>query len=269
MTHVYGNVRGFQDWLRDNGSSDLGSDLDELLLGRLRTASSAVDRFCDRGPSGFGPVTATRRYEADGSWELELRDDLLSVTSIITRDWNGTVAATFTTNDYYLEPLNKSPKREICLLPGGVSDFGAAWVDVTGTFGYSNDTTPLVAILSGAIDTDDTPIILSGDPDVSAGQTIVIGSEQMFVRRVEGTVVTVDRGVNGTAAASHADQAAISTYVYHPDVVEATYAVAARRMRTRDAGLIPDYGNQQAVVGPRDTERSLLRATVGHLRVYE
>jgi hypothetical protein len=65
--------------------------------------------------------------------------------------------------------------------------------------------------------------------------TIVIEGEQMFVRSVTGTNLTVNRGVNGSAASTHADAVAISFVEFPAEVSEATALLAARYWKSKDA----------------------------------
>ena len=69
---------------------------------------------------------------------------------------------------------------------------------------------------------------MSDRADVEAGHTLLVDSEQLFVRRYSGSTLTVDRGVNGTVAAAHAAGSAIDVYEYPGPVAEATIILAAR-----------------------------------------
>jgi hypothetical protein len=75
--------------------------------------------------------------------------------------------------------------------------------------------------------------------------TIFVESEQMYVRLVNGTNLTVKRGVNGSAASTHADATAISFVVVPAEVSEATALLAARYWKSKDAtyaGLVGAAG---------------------------
>ena len=78
---------------------------------------------------------------------------------------------------------------------------------------------------------------MSDRADVEAGHTVLIDSEQLFVRSYAGNTLTVDRGVNGTAASAHGAGSAIDVYEYPGPVAEATIILAARLRRG------PGHGN--------------------------
>jgi hypothetical protein len=95
-----------------------------------------------------------------------------------------------------------------------------------------------------------------------------VDSEQMYVTAQSGGTATVVRGVNGTTAAVHAASAAVSVYRYPREVVTACLQLAQRRHRSAQAGLTGDFGSgAMPLTGNRDTESSILRSTVGSLRI--
>src|SRR5207249_1635119 len=56
--------------------------------------------------------------------------------------------------------------------------------------------------------------------------TILIDNEQLFVSAVAANALTVVRGVNGTTAATHLDEATVSIFRYPAAIVDAAYACA-------------------------------------------
>ena len=104
MAHVYACLQEFKDFLREQGSTSLGTNQDATMLGVLESASRRIDEFCGRG-SGFGPRTGTNQYDASGGVSLWLNDDLAVLTSLKTRA--STAASTQTTctvnTDFYLQ----------------------------------------------------------------------------------------------------------------------------------------------------------------------
>jgi len=60
------------------------------------------------------------------------------------------------------------------------------------------------------INTTDTAIVFDGSGSIAAGDTITVGSEDMFVSSVSGSTATVIRGYNGTTAAVAVDDAVIT-----------------------------------------------------------
>lgn len=273
MSHTYATVDQFKRHLTDNAAG-LSSGADESILATLEAASRAVDAFCDRSDfgSGFGPRIASNRYEGEGEDEIELRDDFLAVTSVEVYVPPTASVATYTlapTTDFYLEPYSGPPYREIELHGyGALSAFpDEARVLAIGTAGYGSDTTT-TSVTFGTASATATSLSVSAGSVISAGHTIRYGTEDIYVTAVSsGTVLTVKRGQNGTTAAPVAAGGTAVVYAYDSRAVSATLAVAQRRRKQQDAGLTGDFGIDRTS-GFRDTERSILRAHVGTLRVY-
>lgn len=266
--HTYASVRDFQDFVRDNGAGDLGSALDGDILKVLEGASRKVEGFCNRSKkSGFGPRVGTNRYDGDGCNELYLHDDLLSLSAFTVAAVTGAAGVSpVVDTDYYLGGFGNydPPYRKIVLHGVGTpTTFASGYrtIVATGTWGYQSTTVLTGTTVESGLDTGttQTQFVLSASPDVAAGQTLLIGSEQLYLRDLDGTTATVERGSNGTTAATHADDSAISVYTYPSDVVTATLSIALRRRRLRDAGVDGSWGGgQMPGITPRDTEHSLL-----------
>jgi hypothetical protein len=106
---------------------------------------------------------------------------------------------------------------------------------------------------------------------VEALNTILVGTEQLYVTAVSTNTLTVKRGVNGTTAATHLISAAVSLYQYPEDVTEACAIQASRLFRRHEAPFgvtgAPDIG-QTAVIARLDPDVKILlrdyrRITVG------
>lgn len=282
MSHTYATVEQFKttQW----GSANPGTVYDGVILSMLEAVSRKVDGFCGRSPayqSGFGPRTGTNTYDAQGwyggytlyrdNMVMDLEDDLLTVTQATVLDQTGGTASTIVNGtDFYLQPYNVSPKRVLVITGLGQSYIvpGLQILSIAGTWGYQQGTRPSTVTLGSAGSTA-TSLVASGSADFGTGATLSVGSEQMYVRAITGgTALTVDRGVNGTTAGTVAGSQAFSYYTYPSDVVTGTLAVAQRRWRMREAGLTGDFGGGDIpVAGFRDTERSILMAQVGYLRI--
>lgn len=273
MSHTYATVDDFKSYLTDN-SSGVSTGLDDDILAVLEGASRRVDGFCNRSRygSGFGPRIASNRYEGDGYEDLDLDDDFLAVTSITVYVPPTAGTATYTlaeSTDFYLEPYSGPPYREAELHGYGTNLAvfpDDARIIVAGTAGYSSTTATLgTAFAAGSAATS---VVLSGSP--SAGMTLLVGTEHLYITAVSGGTATVQRAQNGTTAAAISSGASVSYFTYPAAVKAATLAVASRRWRSRDAGLTGDIGipSITGTVAPRDTETSILRAYVGHLKVY-
>ena len=279
MPHVYASLTEFKNFLRENGETSLGSNNDASMLSVLESVSRRIDEWTGRG-SGFGPRTGTNKYDGDGGIELWLEDDLATATPTVTvaSSTGATGSAVTVDTDYYLRRGDGSygdpPYRRILLHgAGGRSAFGVGYrvTTVAGSWGYPSITRTLTPTVAEALDASETSIDVSALTGISAGQTLLLDSEQVYVTAtVDSTTdsIVVDRGVNGTTAATHLTGIAINRYIYNATVVDACNRVALRRWRARDAGADGmDGGGQLGTIAPREGEDLILLRTVGHLRV--
>ena len=111
-------------------------------------------------------------------------------------------------------------------------------------------------------DATTTSVVVSSRADVEAGRTILIDSEQMYVKSYSSNTLTVVRGVNGTTATSHSAGAAIDIYEYPGPIVEGAIIQTARLWRRKDSAFsgvtgFPDTGQAKASIG-LDPDVSLL-----------
>lgn len=284
MPHVYASLADAKEYARDEGTAwAAGSTNDRRALAILESVSRRVDEWCGRSAfgSGFGPRTGTNRYDGSGDTDLFLRDDLISATTVTRRA--ATAAATTSTltanTDYYLRnqrgQYEPGPYRTVILHGLGTATFGTGFrvTDLLGSWGHQDVRRTLVATTAEALDDNETGIDLSASAltEISPGMTLLLESEQVYVRSVtSGTpdVATVDRGQNGTTAATHVTSLAISKYVYDAAVVDATLRLWGRRWTARYAGADgADGGGAMGIVNPRESEDTILRRTVGHLRL--
>ena len=70
----------------------------------------------------------------------------------------------------------------------------------------------------------------------TAGQTLLIDEEQIYVRETASGTLKVDRGVNGTAATAHDAGSAVYVFEYPAPVVEAALLQTVRLWRLTGAG---------------------------------
>ena len=130
---------------------------------------------------------------------------------------------------------------------------------------------------TGALTADvtDKTVTLAGAPTdaVNVGEVLRIGSEKMLVQAVNSTTsfeverkhggsdlaahstgdnvfiqrtYTIVRGVNGTTAAAHSDDAALTRYVAPADVTELVLALAVTTLKQQDAGWGRDIGRGES-----------------------
>lgn len=284
MAHVYASLDEAKRYAADEGIAwGPGSTNDALALSILVSVSRRIDGWCRRSAfgSGFGPRLGTNRYDAEGGTALPFRDDCISLTTVTLRA--STASATTSTiaadTDYYLVnqqgQYEPGPYRRLILHGQGTATLpsGLRVVESAGSWGYQDVTETLTPTTSEALDDSETVIDVSALGELSPGMTILIGTEQMYVRAVTDSTtdsITVDRGVNGTTAASHLTAAAIVRQVYPGEVTECALRLWGRRWAARSAGADgADGGGQVGISTPRESEDTILRRTIGHLRLID
>lgn len=273
MAHTYASLIEFNEAIRTGGSTTFASEAAAIVARKLATLESVsrrIDQFTERSPrfgSGFGPRTGTNRYDGDGGHVLRLEDDLLAVTGLTVLD--GTAQATYkspaATTDYYPDPYDSTPYRQLILHGQGTVTawtYGIRTVSVVGSWGYEDVRVVATATTNEALDTSETGVDVSSATEFSPGQTLLVDSEQMYVRSISGSTLTVVRGANGTTAATHLTAAAISIYQY-PTVNDLCLRIAVRRWRQPDAAA--DEGSALPSMVAREGEDLMLRRSIGHL----
>ena len=222
--------------------------------GRLRTlaenASRVVDRYCNRH---FYVLVATRKFDGLGATSL-LVPDLVSVDANGLKtddDRDRTFETTWAAGDYLLRPSNADPaspmnpqsrpyvELAVDVDAGTKSDFpaGMQTVQIAGQWGWwrhlkrANETANAIA------DATTESVTVSSRTDVEAGHTLLIDSEQVYVKSYAANTLTVVRGVNGTTAASHSSGVAIDIYEYAGPVVEAAIIQTSRLWRRKDGAF--------------------------------
>ena len=156
-------------------------------------------------------------------------------------------------SDYLLLPSNADPETAGNPLSRPYTAVEAAGkgrlprdrkIEITGRWGWWRHLTRAPETLSSAVDADATVVALSG---VESGQTLLVDSEQLYVRGRSEDSLTVERGVNGTVPAAHEAGAPVWIYDYPAPVAGATLLQAVRLWRApnrtapgTDGGLDPE-----------------------------
>ena len=240
MTNAYVSL----DMLKHPSALNIGgADYDERLLGLAEAASSAIDRACNRY---FYARRATLRFDIDDGARL-LVPDLIAVDPDGVRSddiGDGSFAAIWDAADYRLLPYGASPDAasannsaarpytRIEAANGRRFPIGGGRAQIAGLWGWGESLRLSAETLSAAIDAAATEIALAGAATglakISPGNTLLIDAEQIYVRARSDARITVERGVNGAPAASHADDSAIRIYDYPAPVTEAARVIAMR-----------------------------------------
>lgn len=250
-----------------NGIS--GTSNDAEILRCLEAVSREVDDYCNRH---FYTETGTRYYTATTPEKANV-DDLLSVTSLyldVYDDETWTEAWTEGA-DFTLQPLDEYPKTRIHKKRGASKLFThyPNGIKVSGVFGYGDGTASpwASAGITGTVaTTSGTTLTLSQASAVYAGQTIRLGTEQMHISAVSGTSATVERGVNGTTAATHS-AVTIYTAQYPAQVTDTVLYLASGAFNLRQKRGLKDImiGEYRETLVWDDRSRDAIPHMLGRL----
>lgn len=234
MTNLYATLADVKDQL-----SIIATTYDVAIMRMLEAASRRIDGVAE---THFYVDSAARYFDTNNNYSVALIDDCLSL-SALAMDSEGDDTfdgETWMSTDYILAPDNRFPKWKLQLTKAGNYSFpkdARRYIKATGLWGYGDgeSATPYTTA-SGAsctlADATTTTFDASDVTDIVIGNTIIVGSEQMYVAAIATTTLTVTRGVNGTAAASHS-AAAISVYQYPAEVVQTCINVAVMDWKQR------------------------------------
>ena len=211
-----------------------GTSDDATLFDYIEAASREIDAHTQRH---FYVTSATKYLTPDGAGHVLFDDDCLSISALTTdSELDGTYdGETWTEDtDFWLVPYNSFPKHRAELTHEGAYSFANSrrYVKIVGQWGYGDglSATPYTTsaeTTTGTHNATVTTLNVTTGGILKAGQTLRIGSEQLFVSAVNGTANTVRRAVNGTTAAvSITTGAAIAVYEY-PRVISRACAILA------------------------------------------
>ena len=297
--HTYGNVYDFKAYL---GGTDHVTDwtTDETpVLRVLESASKRIDSYMGRS---FGARTETHSFDLgqgalrDDSlvpngdmiefpdyWTTRLQstgilglDDWLITATTVT-SYEGTDRTSSATlsegigNDFLLMPYNTSPKSKMKLVENTLKNLysGQQTLTILGQWGWQNDTESISTVDAIGSSSTTTVTVTSGSTTY-VGDTILVGTEQMYVTNVDGNTLTVIRGVNGTTSATHSGGATYYRYKYPADVVQACLDIARTYWRSRDVGQCQILGtNEMQMTYPQNEERMILKKLDHYLNKRE
>ena len=215
------------------GMLGITSTTDDTVMRKQAEASSrAIDNYCNRH---FYTQSATRYF--DGAVKLWL-PDLLSINASGLKtdsDGDATFENTFATTDYILygggleDSLNTVPKTRLEISEDSdYSSFASGvkkGVQIAGVWGYGDgiSATPYVAdtTITEDLTAGESAIDVTAVTNLSAGQVILIGTEQYYIYSISSLTLTVEPGVNGTTQATHSSGATIYIYQYPADIRQA------------------------------------------------
>jgi hypothetical protein len=255
--NVYATLACLRRYL---GLADSQTGDDDLLLTLLETASRLLDGYASRC---FYPARQTQTYTVSDPALLLLDRDLLALHALTNGD-----GSAISLDDVHLQPSGAAVRSSLLLDrtravfthagdPVDAVSVDATWgchpgwADAWADSGDSVQDDPLTAAATEVTVADADAV----DPGIcgarfSPGQLIGIEEEYLHVLAVDsGTnVLTVARGVNGTTAASHAQDSAIAVYQPPDDIRGACLRVAAWLYRQKDAGFVQVTGGLRGQV---------------------
>lgn len=296
--HTYASSDDMRDYLAGTSYSS-GWTSDGLTLRRvLESSSRRIDKYCEGGL--FGPKIQTRTFDIGtgsliqspqyltvggyGSSDIATSNGyasvipldawLLSATTVTSyKQTARTESETLTegpSNDYFLIPYNSSPKTIMKLNQDSDKGFysGQQTLTILGNWGYTNDTEQITDLNGAVSSTTATTVAVTSATNLGPAQTILIGTEQMYITSISSNNLTVERGVNGTTAATHSDEDAVKVYIYPSVVVQACLDLAKITFRDRDLGVTQTIGSaEQGVTRSSQEAIDVLKTLDGYRSV--
>lgn len=246
----------------------------------LEAASRSIESYCNRR---FYSTSETKYF--NGAVTLWI-SDLLSITTLKTdEDGDATFENTLATTDYILygggleDSLNLFPKTRIEISENSnYSSFASGikkGVQIAGVWGYGDGTsaTPYVTdtTTAEAIDAGETAIDITSATNLSAGHTILVESEQMYITSISTNTITVEKGVNGTTDAAHATAKTIYYYRYPRDIMQACIdlSVALWQNRARQGLQSERLGDYGYTIAGTSLGKSMIESVMESIRGYK
>ena len=292
--HTYATADDLRDYLAGTSySSGWTSDAGSIRR-ILEAASRRIDDYCGGGT--FGPLTETRYYDiGTGSLRnspqyqtVSISDDIktsMSTPGVVPLDawivspttvtaYGATDRATSETltegyaNDFFLMPYNSTPKTILKLNEDTTKGFdaGQQTLSILAAWGYTSDTVS-VTTADAISSTTATSASMASAANLGPAQTILIDSEQLYITAISGNTLTVERGVNGSTAATHSGGAAVVRYDYPELVVQACLDLSKIVFRDRDLGAATTIGSGEASITSAAGEINSILMTLESYRV--
>jgi len=293
VRHTYATADDLRDYLAGTSYSS-GWTSDAASIRRILEASSRrIDDYCGGGT--FGPQTQTRYYDigfgtlqnspqyqtTTGTADVAMGNStagvipldnwIISPTTVTA--YGATDRATSETltegyaNDFFLMPYNSTPKTILKLNEDTTKGFdsGQQTLSIVGSWGYTADTVSVTT--SDAIgSTTATSASVTSAANLGPAQTILIDSEQLYITSISGNTLTVERGVNGSTAATHSGGASLYRYDYPELVVQACLDLSKVVFRDRDLGTVTTIGAGEASITSAEGEIQSILMTLDQYR---
>jgi hypothetical protein len=292
--HTYASADDLRDYLAGTSfSSGWTSDAGSIRR-ILEAASRRIDLYCEGGT--FGPLTETRYYDLGSGALIQspqysvvtgvdsiatvvslagvipLDGWLISPTTVTAYDDTDRGSSAVLTegynSDFWLMPYNISPKTILKLNEDSSNtlDAGQQTLAILGSWGYTADTLS-VTTADAISSTTTTSVSVTSATNLGPAQTVLVDSEQLYITAISGNTLTVQRGVNGTTAATHSGGAALTRYDYPELVVQACLDIAKLTFRNRDLGPVSTIGGGELSMTVAESEVRSVLMTLEDYRV--
>jgi len=256
---------------------------DTVMRKIVESASRSIDQYTNRT---FIAYTGTKYF--NGMRTLWIPDLLSIDASGLKTDDNddATYENTWATTDYIEygvgleDTLNTYPRIRLETNPNGDYNSFASGVkkgvQIAGLWGYGDgisatlyvvDTTLTAAITSLTAST----CAVTAVTNLSAGQTILIDTEQMYIYSIATLTLTVERGVNGTDAATHLINAPLYIYQYPSDIRQACIdlSVALYQNRSKQGLQTERIGDYSYTIAGTSLGKSMVESILGNIHSYK
>ena len=216
---------------------------DALYLTLCESASRMIDTICHRR---FYLWKGVRYYTAK-NYHRVLVDDIFTLTELASDPAGDSSYSEVWTASQYGRVQSSWPIQAIVFNDDSPSiSLDDDYFRVTGVFGYAKPSCWRDIVATATIATTGGKTIeVSSYGNISVGNTILVDSEQMYVTAKSTTTgptkyyLTVERGVNGTTAATHSSKA-VATMQYVELASAATLHRAKLLLRQIECAGISD-----------------------------
>ena len=264
------------------GVLGITSTTDDTMIRKIcEAASRSIDGHYNRQ---FYTTSETRYF--DGGCRLWI-PDLLSINASglkTDEDGDATFENTFATTDYITyghgieDSLNTFPITRLEISED--SDYGSfasgvrRGVQIIGVWGYGDgiSATPYIAdtTITEPLEAGESAIDVTAVTNLSAGQLILIGSEQYYIYSISSLTLTVEPGVNGTTQATHSSGATIYIYQYPSDIRQACIdlSVALYQNRSKQGLQSERIGDYSYTIAGISLGKSMVESILESTRSY-
>jgi len=196
-----------------------GNSRHSIIDRTIESVSREIDTLTRRR---FIPETATKLFQWPQTWSnigtrLWLRQDLLSITTLQTKAQDSG-PTTISSSDYFLEPQDlPGPYDRIEIDRSSTASFESGdtpqrSISVLGSWGYSANTKGVGTVVSGlASDATATSVVISDGSTIDVGDTLLIGSEQLFVTERASAAEPNSDLIDGALTASRSEAVTVDS----------------------------------------------------------